>query len=228
MSMFNSEGAPPPPAAPAGAKPVNEEKGSSQRQRLLLLGGGGAALALVAVLAYVFLLSGGDDPALNAAVPVHNPSQSVAGGTKTTKTPKAVAPLKTHTGTARNPFKALILPASDSTGTGTTTGTAATGSTSSTNTTPAGTTTPTTATTSSVPLTLKLKSINAGKTGATITVQAKGKSAKTYTPALGGTFATYFQLDGFLSDADNVPQCALLQYGDTSFNLCKGTTFKIQ
>jgi hypothetical protein len=236
MSMFNSEGAPPPPAAPVGATPVDEKEPGSQRQRMLLLGGGGAALVVVAVLAYVFLLSGGSDSGSFTGAFVHNPSQSTAKATTTKPKAAPAAPaLKTHTGTARNPFKALVFEAADSAGgtgstsTGSTASTTTGSSTTGTTTTPTTTTPTTTApTTSSVPLTLKLKSISTGKTGASISVQATGKSAKTYSPKLGATFATYFKLDGFLSDAANVPQCALLQYGDTSFNLCKGTTFKIQ
>jgi hypothetical protein len=73
-----------------------------------------------------------------------------------------------------------------------------------------------------------LKIVKADSTGATIGVTAQGGKAKSFSPALGATFDTYFQLTGFAGTTGQAPDCVLLQYGDTSSMLCKGETLTVQ
>lgn len=211
------------PTAPAPAAPDAAPKTGSQ-QRLLLIGGAGLALIVVAALAYFFLLSGSDTTAAGPTAALPAPQSSASAGPSTAA--PADKPLRTFAGrTSRNPFKSLApAPGSGSAGTGTGTATS-TDSGTGTGTTPV-TTAPTT---SSVPLAVVLKSIKSDKSGATLTVKPEGKATKTYSPTIGATFATYFQLNGFLSDAKTgVAQCALLSYGDASFTLCKGASMTIK
>lgn len=232
----------PAPAQTAPAPPPADEipTASDGRKRLFLLAGGGVAVIAVAALAYFFLLSGGSsDTGARPPLPIAHTKVS-GGASASSSSPSAVQPLKTFAGkTARNPFKTLDPPkaASGTTGsTGTTTGTNS-GTTTGT-TTPAttggtttGSTTGTTGTTtphSSVPLTVTLTSIASDQSGATVSITPKGGKAKAYTPKLGATFDTYFQLTGFAGAKGAAPKCILMQYGDSSAMVCEGDVFTVQ
>ncbi len=79
-----------------------------------------------------------------------------------------------------------------------------------------------------MPLTLVLTGVDTK--GADFTIQTgTSKTKKPYSPSIGDSFGTYFKLNGVVSDLSGKPQCGLIEYGDTSFTLCKGApTLKIQ
>lgn len=234
-----AEGALPPP-------PEELEAGGNRRVVVLLAALG--AVGLLAVLGYLLLFSGGDEP---AEAPAPSAAGQDADGAAVDPAPADdLAPVDQPKLSKKNfgkdPFAPLIVPPAEGTGgeapaagtagttldpttgtTGTTGTTAGTGTTTGTTTgtivVPVGTpgdSTGGTGTSSGSPDPVRIKVVSVAKDNFSGRVVVDGK---TYSVAVGDVFAQYFKSLRFKNG-----KCGAFQYGDERFDLCEGETARMQ
>lgn len=222
--------------APAEAVVVDESATGSNK-RVLVAGGIAAGLAVVAAMSYV-LLSGGSGDTATGVVATPKRTATAQPSAAPTAAPSAPAIKKFNGSNARDPFKALVVEPvaaapGGAAGSGSPVVGGASGGGSPATTAPSPTAPPTVPSTaptpvtpsvtskprSADPVTISLVSVASNDTSANFTLNTKAyKGVKPQ-----ATFGTYFKLLNLTQG-----KCGAVQYGDVTFEMCKGDSLTLR